>query len=70
MLKVIPNVKPAEADLLIDSLGSIYNVVNRMSEGLHHLSPISEVASNSIMRFFEESDDNDNEIENGEMNEE
>lgn len=48
--------KPAEADLLVDSLGSLYNVIERMNEGLHNYSPISEIASYSIQRFFEESD--------------
>lgn len=56
--------KQAEADLLVDSLGSLYNIVERMGEGLHNFSPISEIASFSIQRFFEESD-----LDNVEVNE-
>lgn len=54
VIQKIPEIQTIEADLLVDSIGSINNIVKMSKEDLFIYSPISEVASLSINKFFEE----------------
>lgn len=54
VIQKIPEIQTIEADLLVDSIGSINNIVKMSKEDLFIYSPISELASLSINKFFEE----------------
>lgn len=54
VIQKIPEIQTIEADLLVDSIGSINKIVKMSKEDLFIYSPISELASLSINKFFEE----------------